>query len=219
MPVCSISSKRAVLNAAKLYVVLDTAVFGFTKLFNILKQTVAAGTLIVQLRSKDAATKEIITFLKKARTVTKNKALLIVNDWPQLVTASGGDGVHLGQDDLTLKEARVILGADKLIGISCQTLLQAKQAQKDGADYIGFGSVFKTQTKPDRQGLELKVITKISREINIPVFFIGGITLTNVQQVIKSGGKRIAVTRAVCKAADVQRTTVQFLNKLRRTDR
>lgn len=207
-------NKTAILTSAKLYVVLDSSVADFEKLFVILKKTVAAGTRIVQLRSKAGSARDILAFSKKALEVTKGKALFIVNDRADLTLLSGSDGIHLGQDDLTMKEARKILGSDKIIGVSCQTLAQAKRAQKDGADYIGFGSVFKTKTKPGRTGLDLKIVSQVSRQIKVPVFFIGGITLYNIGKAVEKGGKRIAVTRAICESSDVAASTRKFLEKL-----
>ena len=204
-------SKKELLAAAKLYVVLDSHVADFEKLFVILKKTVAAGTKIVQLRSKHGSARDILAFSKKALQVTKGKALFVVNDRVDLALLSDSDGIHLGQDDLTLRQARKILGPGKIIGVSCQTVAQAKRAQKDGADYIGFGSVFKTKTKPERKGLDLKIVSQVSRQIKVPVFFIGGITLYNLGKTVEKGGKRIAVTRAICESADVGAATKRFL--------
>ncbi len=207
-------NKKAILAAAKLYVVLDSNVADFEKLFVILKKTVAAGTQIVQLRSKGGSARDILAFTKKALQVTKGKAVFIINDRADLTLIGDSDGIHLGQDDLTLKEARKILGPGKIIGVSCQTVAQAKRAQKEGADYIGFGSVFKTKTKPERRGLDLKIVSQVSRYIKIPVFFIGGITIFNVGQTVGRGAKRVAVTRAICEAVDVDLSTRRFLEKL-----
>ncbi|MCB9772570.1 MAG: thiamine phosphate synthase [Candidatus Omnitrophica bacterium] len=203
--------KKRILQAARFYVVLDSDVADFKKLFGIFKKTVDAGAGIVQLRSKYGSATDILDFSKKAIEYAQGRALFIVNDRADFAIASGCDGVHLGQDDVSLKQARAILGFKFLIGISCQTLDQARRAQKDGADYIGFGSVFKTQTKPERQQMDLKLLLKVSREIKIPVFFIGGITLDNISQVMINGGQRIAVTRAICEAKNVAVVTKKFL--------
>ncbi len=207
-------SKNKILQAAKLYVVLDSSVADFAKLFVILKKTVTAGTQIVQLRCKEGSAQEILAFIKKALTVTKGKALFIVNDRVDLVLASNADGVHLGQDDLTLSQARKILGPKRIIGVSCQTIRQARLAEKAGADYLGYGSVFKTKTKPQRTGLDLKIVAQVSQAVTLPVFFIGGITFYNVGLTLKHGAKRVAVTRAICEAIDVGKVTKKFLKDL-----
>ncbi len=206
--------KKQILRRSKLYVVLDSEVASFEKLFVVLKKTVSAGTKIVQLRSKHGSAREILAFAKKALQVTRGRALFIVNDRVDLTVVSGSDGVHLGQEDLPLKAARKILGSQSIIGVSCQTLKQAMAAQRDGADCIGFGSVFKTKTKPQRPGLNLQVVSQISSKVRIPVFFIGGITLYNVEKTLDKGGKRVAVTRAICEAADVAVSTRNLLAKL-----
>lgn len=207
-------SKKQILKDARLYLVLDSSVAGFEKLLKVLKKSVDAGVGIVQLRSKEGSTAEILAFCKKAARYVNGKALFIVNDRLDLTLASGADGVHLGQEDLPLVLARRLLGRKTMIGISCQTLAQARRAERDGADYIGFGSVFKTKTKPERSPMNAKLISLVSAKIKIPVFFIGGITPTNLSQVIEYGAKRIAVTRSICEAKDVGLEAKKFLKRL-----
>ncbi len=207
-------SKKKILRASKLYVVLDSSVADFDKLFFVLKKCVDAGVGIVQLRSKDGSAPEILAFCKKAMSYVKAKAVFIVNDRLDIALASDAHGVHLGQEDLPLLVARKILGPKKLIGISCQTLVQARRAQKDGADYIGFGSVFKTKTKPERNPMNIKLLSAVDAKIKVPVFFIGGINLGNISQVIENGGQRVAVTRAICQAKDPAGMTKEFLKIL-----
>ncbi|MCB9757296.1 MAG: thiamine phosphate synthase [Candidatus Omnitrophica bacterium] len=207
-------SKKTILKRAKFYVVLDNSVADFKELLRVLKKTVDAGAGIIQLRSKDGSAREILAFCQKANAYVKGKALFIVNDRLDLALAGDCDGVHLGQHDLPLDQARKICGAGKMIGVSCQTLNQSLQAQKQGADYIGFGSVFTTKTKPERSPMNLKLLSEIGRKIKIPVFFIGGITLVNLDRVVEYGGRRVAVTRAICKAKDVKGTTKKFLQRL-----
>ncbi len=207
-------SKKEILNDARLYLVLDSSVAGFEKLLKVLKKSVDAGVGIIQLRSKEGSAAEILAFCKKAARCVNGKALFIVNDRLDLTLASGADGVHLGQEDLPLVFARKLLGHKTIIGISCQTLAQAQRAERDGADYIGFGSVFKTKTKPERSPMNAKMISLVSAKIKIPVFFIGGITPKNVSQVIEYGAKRIAVTRSICEAKDVGLEAKKFLKRL-----
>ncbi len=207
-------NKKEILEAAKFYVVLDSSVTDFKELFRVLKESVDAGVGIIQLRSKDGSADEILAFCQSSAKYVKGKALFIVNDRVDLAAASEADGVHLGQEDIPLWQARKLLGPLKIIGVSCQTIAQARQAEKDGADYIGFGSVFKTKTKPERNPMDAKLISLVAKEIQIPVFFIGGITLENVGQVLQNGAKRIAVTRAICQAEDVKGTIKIFLKGL-----
>jgi thiamine-phosphate pyrophosphorylase len=122
----------------------------------------------------------------------------------------GAAGVHLGQDDLPLSCARKILGHNKIIGISCQTIDQARKAQNEGADYIGFGSIFKTQTKPERNPMNLELLQGVVSEIKIPVFAIGGINLTNLESVLIRGVTNFAVCRAISTAENIESITKSF---------
>lgn len=206
---------KRVLNDARLYLVLDHDVLPLDRLYKVLRESVQAGVPIVQLRCKSGSSRDILDFSKRAVRFLKGTVPFIVNDRADLALAAGADGVHLGQEDLPLRCARKILGRRKIIGVSCQTLADARRAEADGADYIGFGSVFKTRTKPGRQPMDLDVVARVARRIKIPVFFIGGITLRNAGEIMARGAQRIAVTRAVCLADNIGATTKEFLQFLR----
>lgn len=206
--------RKQILEQSKLYVVLDESVLPLNSLFEILKDTVKAGTMIVQLRSKQGDSQAVKVFSELALSVTRNKALFIMNDRVDWTREMACDGVHLGQDDMPLPDARRVLGPQKIIGVSCQTLAQAQRAESQGADYIGFGSVFKTQTKPERLPMDLTLIEEVRSHIAIPVFFIGGITLENLSVLLKAGADRVAVTRAICNARNVEKTTLSFLQQM-----
>ena len=206
--------KQGALARARLYVILDREVCDYPRLFEILKQAVGAGVGVVQLRDKISSSREILTFARYAVAHLKDKIPFIINDRVDLAMASGAAGVHLGHDDLPIADARKIMGPKAVIGVSCQTLAYARLAQKEGADYIGWGSVFKTLTKPDRRPLDLPALSKDIGKIHIPVFAIGGIDLTNVRQLTGVGIKRIAVTRAICLSKSVRKTVGQFYEYL-----
>ena len=198
------------LNDARLYLILDRDVNSYEHLFEILKEAIPAGVGIIQLRDKTGSAKEILGFSKRILGITKGRIPYIINDRVDLAMISCSSGVHLGQDDVPLVTARKLMGEKALIGVSCQTFAHAQEAERDGADYIGFGSVFKTLTKPDRQPLDAQLLKKVFEDINIPVFAIGGIDLTNVIQLKSIGVDRIAVCRAVCKAKNIEKTVKQF---------
>ena len=157
---------------------------------------------IVQLRDKAKSPSRV---LKTARLLRRMfapvKKLLIINDYPDVALGSQADGVHLGQNDLPVKEARMILGPDKLIGVSCHNLAQAQKAQKDGADYIGIGPVYPTPTKPGAAPIGLNAAAKLKGRIKIPYFAIGNIQPANINAVRSAGIRRVAVCRAVLKSA------------------
>ncbi len=200
------------LRDARLYLVLDASVAGYPELFDIMRAAVEHGVDIVQLRDKAGHARGILEFTRKAVAAVSGKALFILNDRLDLALAGGAHGVHLGQDDLPIEAARRLAGEGLIIGVSCQTLEHLQAAQDQGADYVGFGSVFKTQTKPDRVPMDLEILKKVAARSVIPVFAIGGITAGNIRLVLDCGIRRIAVTRAVCQAKDVASAVRQLTN-------
>ena len=195
------------LKNSKLYLVLDTDVGDYDRLFFVAREAFKNGIDIIQLRDKTGLAKDILTFADKLRDVLKGKIPFIINDRVDVAIAAKADGVHLGQDDLSLKFARRMMGRRAIIGASCQTLAQARAAQREGADYIGFGSAFKTLTKPERQPMDLKLLAQVASSLRIPVFAIGGIHAGNIHLIKGAGAKRIAVCRAICDAADAGAAT------------
>ena len=200
----SLNKKR--LKEAKLYLILDAQVLSYKDLLAKLKPAVRFGVDIVQLRDKKGDAKDILEFCKQAQRIIQKKALFIVNDRVDLAILTGADGVHLGQEDISYAQARKLMGPKSIIGVSCQTKEQTKKAQRQGADYIGFGSVFETQTKPERQPMNLELLKDVVKTIDIPVFAIGGISRSNIDQVREAGAKRVAVCRDILLAKDVSRT-------------
>jgi thiamine-phosphate pyrophosphorylase len=136
---------------------------------------------------------------------------LIVNDDLRLADLCGADGVHLGRDDGSVREARIILGRDRLIGASCyQSLALAEAAQTAGADYVAFGSFFASTTKPAAERAELALLTEASSRIQIPIVAIGGITHLNASQLLDAGADSIAVLSALFTAADIRAAAHAF---------
>lgn len=199
------------LKNSRLYLILDTEVCDYPGLFDIARQAVKAGVDIIQLRDKKGLAADILHFSKRLIRLTQGtKTFFILNDRADLASAIGADGVHLGQEDLPLKEARKILGPKALIGVSCQKLEHAREAELQGADYIGFGSVFKTLTKPDRDPMNLNLLQEVVKKIKIPVFAIGGITLDSTRKLVELGVNRIVVCRAVCQAENIEEIVKEF---------
>lgn len=188
---------------AKLYLILDAQVNDYRQLLDILKKSVVSGVDIVQLRDKFGHAKNILAFAKEAKKIIRGKVPFIVNDRADLALIADADGVHVGQDDISLKEARRLLGPEKIIGLSCQTVAHVHQAQKDGADYVGFGSIFKTLTKPGRTPMDLKILKKAAQTSIVPLFAIGGVGLKNVAMIRALGIQRVAVCRDVCLAKNI----------------
>ena len=130
---------------------------------------------------------------------------LIINDDVRLAVLSGADGVHLGEADAPLKEARINLGPDKTIGVSCyQNLQQALQLEAQGADYVAFGSFYPSSTKPQARPCPLSLLTEAKLKLRVPVVAIGGITPSNAKALIDAGADAVAVVSALFEAADIE---------------
>ncbi len=193
-------SKLKRLNAAKTYIILDTQVLPYAKLLSVLKSMVHAGVGLVQLRDKNGTARDMLSFCQAAQKITGEKTLFIVNDRIDVALLAKSDGVHLGQEDIPMKQALMLTKGKMLVGISCQNLLHARRAQAEGADYIGFGSIFKTKTKPDRLPMNLNLLQKVHKQIKIPIFPIGGINRENIKSLLSYGVKRAAVCREALEA-------------------
>ena len=207
--------EQKVIGRVKLYLILDAQVLDYEDLLDVLKDSVRGGIDIVQLRDKKGSAKEILDFCRKVIKVTRHRVPFIVNDRADLALLSGADGLHVGQDDISYPQARKLMGSDKIIGISCQNLKQARAAQALGADYIGFGSVFQTQTKPERQAMDLDLLQKVIRQVNIPVFPIGGISRSEYREINSFGSHpRAAVCRDILLAKDTGSGELRDLKRL-----
>jgi len=169
-----------------------------------------------QLRDKTHSKQNVLaSALKLAGILDRDKALFIVNDYPDIAALCGADGVHLGQGDLDLKQARMLLGEDKIIGVSCHNLRQALDAQDAGADYIGIGPVYPTATKPGYRAIGINALRRLKGKISIPYFAIGGIDEDNISQVIQAGASRAAVCRSILGSPDPSRAAAVLFRKLK----
>jgi len=176
----------------------------------VLQSGVNNGVDIVQLRDKLGTVQKAHAFIARAQRYLKGRIPFIVNDRADLARIAGASGVHVGQDDLPVAAARQVCGRSLLVGKSCQTLAHVRAAYDEGADYVGFGSVFKTQTKPDRLPMDLDVLRKaalFASGVKLPVFAIGGITKKNIACVRACGVTRIAVCREILLAQDPGRAS------------
>jgi thiamine-phosphate pyrophosphorylase len=172
---------------------------------------VRGGAAVVQLRLKGIGTGDFVRIAREARGICANRALLLINDRPDVARVAEADGVHLGQDDLPVAAARVLLGPGALIGLSTHSEKEIDESA--GADYIGFGPIFVTQSKPGAplpppHGLE--GLRRAVRRAKVPVVAIGGITAANVAQVARSGARCAAGISALCNAADPEQAVRAF---------
>jgi thiamine-phosphate pyrophosphorylase len=173
-----------------------------------------AGVRWVQYRDKDSTRREIYEQSVRLRSITRDfEAALVINDHPDIALAAEADGVHLGQEDLPLKEARKIVGKDAIIGISTHTVEQAVVAQKDGANYIGFGPIFHTRTKDAGNPQGTGMLEEVKKHVTIPVVAIGGINISNIQAVIEAGADAVAVASAIL-TGDIEENIRAFMEIL-----
>jgi thiamine-phosphate pyrophosphorylase len=203
IPACQtqgMDDRRRRLAGAHLYLVCDVRDDGF------LEASLRGGVDIVQLRAKDASDAAIIDAGRRyAARCAEHGALFILNDRPDLVEVTGADGVHVGQDDAAVSEARATVGPDRLVGLSTHSPAQVDAAAEVPVDYIGVGPVHETPTKPGRPAVGLSLVRYAAEHATVPFFAIGGIMQGNVDAVRGAGAERIAVVRALTDASDPAR--------------
>jgi thiamine-phosphate pyrophosphorylase len=179
------------------------------------RKVLRKGVQWVQFRDKETSKRDFFQNAIRLRRLTKDyNAIFIINDFPDIAMCTGADGVHLGQDDLPLKEARKIMGRDRIIGISTHSLEQAAEAERDGADYIGFGPVFATLTKDAGRPKGIAMLRELRKRVHIPVVAIGGISLENISSVLQTGVDAIALASAIL-MGDIEENAKRFMDHLR----
>jgi thiamine-phosphate pyrophosphorylase len=182
----------------------------------IVTVALSAGVRWVQYREKDKSRRDIYREALMLRELTdKFGASFVVNDYTDIVLAADADGVHLGQEDLPLKEARKILGRGKIIGVSTHSVDEAITAEAGGADYIGFGPIFHTATKDAGKPKGIAALREIKKLTKIPVVAIGGINTENLESVTDSGTDAVAVSSAILKG-NISENITRFLKVLYR---
>lgn len=199
-----------------LYVVTDREILGEKDLIKSIEQAILGGATVVQLREKNISTKDFHKIAIEAKKVTsKYKVPLIINDRIDIVLSSEADGLHIGQDDMPLEIARTILGEEKIIGVSVRSVSEAIVAEKRGADYLGVGAVFPTESKSDATLVGLTELKRIKDKVNIPVVAIGGINETNTKEVMEHKADGVAVISAVFSKEDITDASKALLKIIR----
>jgi thiamine-phosphate pyrophosphorylase len=206
------ADRRARLAAARLYLVCgsisdrsipDSSSPGERALPDLLREAIAGGVDIVQLREKHLPDEELVAVANAARALCERLgALLIVNDRPLVAREVGADGVHVGQDDMPVAEVRELVGPDMLIGLSTHAPEEIDAVDAGLVDYIGVGPVHETPTKPGRPAVGLELIRHAAGHAPVPFFAIGGIDAANAPDAIAAGARRLCVLRAIASAKD-----------------
>lgn len=195
-----------------LYAVTDRAWLGENDLANQVETAVKNGATFIQLREKDIPYEKFLEEAKKIKAVTdRYKIPFVINDNIEIAKEIDADGVHIGQSDMEAKKAREILGENKIIGISAGNLEEALTAEKNGADYIGVGAMFHTDTKENATSVTYDQIKEIVDTLSIPVVAIGGINKSNMTLLKGTGINGVAVVSAIFAAHDIGEATRDML--------
>ena len=191
----------------RLHVLTDTALQNRFSHIQLAEMAIAGGADAIQFRQKQGSTRELIeTACQMKELCTRAGVIFIVNDRIDIAMASNADGVHLGQDDFPILLARRFLGYDRIIGGSAGNISEAIRCVDEGADYIGFGPVYQTQSKDDAgPATGIMIMRQLIKEIHCPVIAIGGMNERNVPEIIGAGAHGIAVISAVCCAEDPEK--------------
>ena len=203
-----------VLHRIRLYVLISSSI-ATKSVKETASLVIDGGADAIQLREKTISDSEFISLAGEVRDITtRSGTLLIINDRVHVAREINADGVHLGQQDMSVLAARDIIGNEKIIGVSTHSIIQARQAQKDGADYIAIGPIYPTRTKEYEPSIGIEIIQEISSVVSIPFIAIGAITLENLDEVLQAGASRVAVCSAIIGSKDIYSSTKQYKDKL-----
>ena len=188
----------------RLYAIIDLSYVSDNQAPAILKKLIDGGIDIVQLRGKNRSVNELAAVAEQLLEQTMAANIpFIINDHAAVADRVGVQGVHVGQDDDSIAQVRSAVERPLIVGKSTHSVTQAVAAEREGADYIGFGPLFPTPTKPDYLPIGLDSIREVHRQVKIPIFCIGGINIDNLQRVIDAGANRVVMVSALLKAHSI----------------
>ena len=198
------SDKLRKLSECQLYGILDLSYVDNPDAVPVAEGMIEGGVDLIQLRGKEQAIDELVDLAAALHELTvRSSTPLIVNDHVEIAIRVPVEGVHVGQDDDAVAAVRRRVDREILVGKSTHSINQALAAHREGADYIGFGPIFATPTKPDYQPIGLKEIEGVHRDVVLPIFCIGGIKTDNLREVITAGARRVAIVSGLLKAPDI----------------
>ncbi len=195
-------------NNLLLYAVTDRSWLGNRSLLQQVEECIYGGATFIQLREKNISEDEYTKIAREIKKITDSyKIPFVINDNINVALSADADGVHVGQNDTSPAKARSLIGERKILGVSVQTVNQAIEAEKSGADYLGVGAVFSTSTKPDADIVDFQNLKAICQSVNIPVIAIGGINAENMSQLKNSGICGVAVVSAIFAQKNIKEAT------------
>lgn len=193
-----------------LYGIVDLGYVAPQKVVKVTAQLLRGGVDILQLRAKEHSKSEIVQFAEAMLPLTRAAQVpLILNDHPDLLREVDAEGCHVGQEDFGIAHARDLAGRDCIVGKSTHALAQAREAEREGADYIGFGPLFLTGTKPTAKAVGLAEILKLHEEVQLPIYCIGGVKLDNLGEIMQAGATRVCIVSDLLLAPDVANRTAE----------
>jgi thiamine-phosphate pyrophosphorylase len=203
------------LSSCFLYGIVDLAYVTADDVATVTAQLIEGGIDILQLRAKEHSKLEIVRYADAMLPLTKAGGVpVIINDYPDLLREVDAEGCHVGQGDFSVAEARDLAGRTCIVGRSTHSTEQARAAQAERADYIGFGPLFQTATKPLAQEIGLSEIRTVHEQVQLPVFVIGGVKLSNLREIIRAGAKRVCMVSDLLLATDVAKQTAEAKRKV-----
>ena len=192
------------LHDCHLYGIIDLGYVEESNAVHVAEAMVKGGVDVIQLRGKERSIDELGELAEELHELTSRSSTpLIVNDHAEIARRVSVEGVHVGQDDDSVELARRKAGRAVVVGKSTHSLEQAHAARREGVDYIGFGPIFATPTKPNYVPIGLSDIQRVHEEVSLPIFCIGGIAIDNLEQVISAGARRVAIVSGLLKAPDI----------------
>ena len=198
------------LSSCFLYGIVDLGYVTVDDVATVTAQLVQGGVDILQLRAKEHSKLEIVRCAQAMLPLTKAGGIpLIINDYPDLLREVDAEGCHVGQEDFSVAEARDLAGRICIVGRSTHSTEQARAAQRERADYIGFGPLFPTATKPSAKEIGLSEIRTLHEQVQLPIFVIGGVKLRNLGEIIHAGARRVCMVSDLLLATDVAKQTAE----------
>ncbi len=192
------------LAGARLYGIVDLGYLSADTAPVAAERLLEGGVDILQIRAKQTDKAIVAALAEEIHALTEPLGVpLILNDYPELLRDVPAEGAHVGQDDLSVAEARAAAGRPVIIGKSTHSIAQARAAAEEGADYLGFGPLFATPTKPGRPAIGLQDIATVHELVSVPIFCIGGIKLGNLAEVRAAGARRVVIVSGWLEAEDI----------------
>jgi thiamine-phosphate pyrophosphorylase len=203
------------LSSCFLYGIVDLGYVATDQVASVTARLLQGGVDILQLRAKESSKAEIVKYAEAMLPLTKAGGVpLILNDYPDLLGEVDADGCHVGQEDFGIADARIRAGRNCIVGKSTHTLAQALTAETEGADYIGFGPLFPTGTKPTARAVGLTEVRMLHEQVKLPIYCIGGVKLENLREIVRAGARRVCIVSDLLLAADVARRTADLKSAL-----